>query len=67
MANSCGLKELVFLRPLSDLDELVASQPFESVDRDAVYDCYVTFLRPDAVFAGSARLVTKRGMSRFSG
>jgi uncharacterized protein (DUF1697 family) len=48
LARTCGLAEPAFLRQLADLQALVARDPFASVDREAVCDCYVTFLHADA-------------------
>lgn len=55
MHTSCGLGEPAFLRRVSYLAELVALDPFAGVQRDAVYECCVSFLSPHIVgIAGGA-------------
>jgi uncharacterized protein (DUF1697 family) len=45
----CGLVEPAYVRPLSYLADLVATEPFALVDRSLVHECSVSFLHPHAV------------------
>jgi uncharacterized protein (DUF1697 family) len=58
---SCGFCEPAFLRDFTQLRGLLALDPFKSVDRSQVYDCYVTFLHHDAVIPADAAMVSQRG------
>ena len=44
LQSECGLVEPGFLRSLTYLRELIALDPFVSVDQSAVYSCCATFL-----------------------
>ncbi|HSX61977.1 MAG TPA: DUF1697 domain-containing protein [Tahibacter sp.] len=44
--ETCGLVEPAFLRRVDALARLVDADPFVAVDRNAVYECAVTFLSP---------------------
>ncbi|MEO8669812.1 MAG: DUF1697 domain-containing protein [Tahibacter sp.] len=48
LAAACGLKEPAYLRDVEDLREMVRRDPFSAVDRAGVYDCYISFLHPQA-------------------
>jgi uncharacterized protein (DUF1697 family) len=65
MGASCGLVEPAFLREMTYLAALVDTQPFESIDRDTVYDCYITFLHAKAVIPRGFPRVSPRGDVKF--
>jgi len=48
LAAACGLVEPAFVRTLEHIADLVVSDPFAQVDRNAVHECCVTFLHPAA-------------------
>jgi len=52
LRESCGLEEPGFLRSMKRLVELVRSDPFSGVDRDAAYACCVTFVRSPRSLTG---------------
>lgn len=60
LASSCGMREAAFLRPMTILKQLIAADPFASVDRVAVYACCVTFVQPDAVWSADLPRATTR-------
>lgn len=57
----CGLVEPVFIRRISDLAELVAQDPFASVDPAAVYQRCVSFLHPEALVPAGVPAASRRG------
>jgi len=61
MEASCGLAEPAFLREIPHLAALVDAQPFKSIDRDAVYECCVTFLHPKAAIPRGFPQASPRG------
>jgi uncharacterized protein (DUF1697 family) len=60
LAIECGLREPAFLRSVDHLAELVALDPFASVDRDSVYEVCVSFLHPKHIALPALPLVSKR-------
>ena len=58
---SCGLREPAFIRSLDQLVELVASQPFTSIDSSSVHACCVSFLHGDSCRAAGLPLASARG------
>ncbi|WP_035058665.1 DUF1697 domain-containing protein [Andreprevotia chitinilytica] len=60
MQRTCGLKEPGFVRSVDYLRELVASDPFASVDPSTVYACCATFLHADMPAPPAVPLVSKR-------
>jgi uncharacterized protein (DUF1697 family) len=56
-----GFAEPAFLRPMSQLAELVASAPFAGVDTASVYDCCVTFLGDKLAVPAGAPTTNTRG------
>ncbi|HSW06875.1 DUF1697 domain-containing protein [Aquabacterium sp.] len=60
MHASCGLVEPAFIRSLDALAALVASDPFQAVDRSTVYACCVTFLHDDLVLPDEPPLANSR-------
>lgn len=53
MLAECGLREPAYVRPVDDLADLVAGQPFKSVAPGSVYACCVSFL--PATYAAPAK------------
>jgi len=56
----CGLKEPAYLRTVEQLAGLVALMPFASVERDAVYECCISFLPPEDVALPALPMSSKR-------
>ena len=56
----CGLKEPAYIRTVDYLAELVALDPFASVDRSAVHECCVSFL-PHGIVLPALPLESRRG------
>ena len=74
LRDRCGLGEPGFLRSMKQLVELVRSDPFQDIDRGAVYECCVTFVQsprsldgctlPEVTPRGDVRLVALRQSDR---
>ena len=60
LQSECGLVEPGFLRSLTYLRELIALDPFVSVDQSAVYSCCATFLHAKVSALPAVPLESKR-------
>lgn len=56
----CGLKEPAYIRDLGYLAELVALDPFASVERSSVYERCVSFLHSESITLPALPLASKR-------
>ncbi|UUZ67811.1 DUF1697 domain-containing protein [Polaromonas sp. P1(28)-13] len=56
----CGLKEPAYMRDLDYLADLVALDPFASVERSSVFERCVSFLHPESVTLPALPLESKR-------
>ncbi|OOG39365.1 DUF1697 domain-containing protein [Rhodanobacter sp. C05] len=57
---ACGLREPAFIRTIDYLAELVALDPFVSVERSSVHECCVSFL-PQGIALPALPLESRRG------
>lgn len=48
LLGTCGLKEPAYIRIVEYLAELVALDPFASVESGSVYECCASFLHPES-------------------
>lgn len=57
----CGLEEPAFIRRVDDLAELVALEPFASIEPGSVYECCVSFLSSAAMTLPADLMQSRRG------
>jgi uncharacterized protein (DUF1697 family) len=56
----CGLKEPAYIRTIKYLTELVALEPFASIERASVHECCVSFLPPEGAALLTLPMESKR-------
>lgn len=60
LQSECGLEEPAYVRTVDYLAELVALDPFASVDRSSAYQCCVSFLDSKSAALPAVPLQSKR-------